>query len=40
MKLDTLHLVEDYLEMRRLDRSPGYLARRRVFQERLAYLGG
>jgi hypothetical protein len=40
VKLETPDLVEDYLEMRRLHRSPGYQARGRVFRERLTYLGG
>jgi hypothetical protein len=31
--------VDDYIEVRHRDSTPGYLARRRVFEERMIYLG-
>lgn len=39
VKRDNPELVDDYIEARRLERSAGYEGRRRVFRERMIYLG-
>ena len=36
----TPELLDDYVEVRRLERSPGYEARQRVIEERMIYMGG
>ena len=39
VKTSTPALLDDYVDIRRLERSPGYEARKRVFEERMSYLG-